>query len=62
MKVELALRRLGFSGEEIAGMSGAEADAWLEAYNEVVNTGEKDGPLKYRVRRGPGNSLKGRRQ
>ena len=54
----LALRRLGFSAEEIAGMSVAEAAAWLKAYNEVVNAGEEDGVVKYRVRREP----KGRRQ
>ena len=31
------MRKLGFSGQEIAAMGHAEAGAWLDAYAEVVN-------------------------
>ena len=53
--------RLGFSGEEITDMSVAEAAAWFKVYSEAVNAAEKGGPVKYRVRRDPAGSIKGRR-
>ena len=49
--MELALRKLRFSGPEIAAMSTAEAEAYLEAYAEMVDP-SKSGP-KYVVKRQP---------
>lgn len=58
----LALRKLGFSGQEISAMSESEAGAWLEAYDEVISKDE-GGPTKYVVKRDArkGPSSKGRR-
>lgn len=64
MKAELVLRRLGFSGAEIADMSGTEAAAWLETYSGygTLAANGKDSPVTYRVGRGPESGPKRRRK
>jgi len=39
--LELALRKLGFNGEEIRAMSAGEARAWLLANSELINPPKK---------------------
>ncbi len=43
MKVMLALRKLGFKGDEITEMSQSEAEGYLEAYNEIVKSSHDKG-------------------
>ncbi len=60
MKAILALRKMGFNGEEIAAMPEAQAVAYLDAYGEIVNPGSG---TTYRVKRnaGKGRSRRGHR-
>lgn len=39
--LHLALRKLGFNGDEIERMTEGEAKAWLLAYNELNNPPKK---------------------
>ena len=48
------MRKLHFTGEEIALMSEAEAGAWLDAYAEVIDAPSGAGKAKYVVKRDKG--------
>ena len=49
MKAMLALRKIGFSGEEIAAMPEAQVGVYIDAYAEIVNPGNSG--TTYRVKR-----------